>query len=49
MELIHAQNERIPVDAMEFGTRAIRKVLERFGEPWSGARRASTGAELSAR
>jgi len=30
MELIHAENERLPVDAMEFGTRAIECVLERF-------------------
>jgi acetylornithine deacetylase/succinyl-diaminopimelate desuccinylase-like protein len=31
MELIHAQDERIPVDTLEFGTAAIRRVLERFG------------------
>jgi acetylornithine deacetylase/succinyl-diaminopimelate desuccinylase-like protein len=30
MELVHAQDERIPVDAVEFGTRAIRRLLERF-------------------
>ena len=30
MELIHAENERLPVDSLEFGTRAIGKVLERF-------------------
>jgi acetylornithine deacetylase/succinyl-diaminopimelate desuccinylase-like protein len=30
MELIHAENERLPADSMEFGTRAIRRVLERF-------------------
>jgi acetylornithine deacetylase/succinyl-diaminopimelate desuccinylase-like protein len=30
MELIHAENERLPVDALEFGTRAIARVLERF-------------------
>ncbi|HWH45601.1 MAG TPA: M20/M25/M40 family metallo-hydrolase [Thermoleophilaceae bacterium] len=29
--LIHAADERIPVDAIEFGTAAIRKLLERFG------------------
>lgn len=32
MELIHAENERIPVEALEFGTRAIEAVLERFGD-----------------
>jgi acetylornithine deacetylase/succinyl-diaminopimelate desuccinylase-like protein len=31
MELIHAEDERIPVDSVEFGTRAIRRLLERFG------------------
>jgi acetylornithine deacetylase/succinyl-diaminopimelate desuccinylase-like protein len=31
MELVHAEDERIPVDAMEFGTSAIRRLLERFG------------------
>ena len=30
MELIHAPNERLPADALEFGTRAIERVLERF-------------------
>ncbi len=30
MELIHAEDERLPVDALEFGTRAISRVLERF-------------------
>lgn len=30
MELIHAENERVPADALEFGTRAIGHVLERF-------------------
>jgi acetylornithine deacetylase/succinyl-diaminopimelate desuccinylase-like protein len=30
MRLIHAENERVPVDAIEFGTRAITRVLERF-------------------
>jgi acetylornithine deacetylase/succinyl-diaminopimelate desuccinylase-like protein len=30
MELIHAPDERIPVDAVEFGTRAIELALERF-------------------
>jgi hypothetical protein len=32
MELVHAEDERIPVDAVEFGTSAIRTLLERFGE-----------------
>jgi acetylornithine deacetylase/succinyl-diaminopimelate desuccinylase-like protein len=32
MELIHAEDERIPVDTMEFGTSAIHRLLERFGE-----------------
>ena len=31
MQLIHAADERIPVDALEFGTRAIHAVLERYG------------------
>jgi acetylornithine deacetylase/succinyl-diaminopimelate desuccinylase-like protein len=30
MRLIHAENERIPVDSVEFGTNAIARVLERF-------------------
>jgi acetylornithine deacetylase/succinyl-diaminopimelate desuccinylase-like protein len=30
MELIHAANERLPVAAVEFGTSAIERVLERF-------------------
>ena len=30
--LAHAADERIPVEAMEFGTEAIYKVLQRFGE-----------------
>jgi acetylornithine deacetylase/succinyl-diaminopimelate desuccinylase-like protein len=30
MELIHAPDERVPVAAMEFGTRAIELALERF-------------------
>jgi acetylornithine deacetylase/succinyl-diaminopimelate desuccinylase-like protein len=32
MELVHAEDERIPVDALEFGTTAIRRLLERFGD-----------------
>jgi acetylornithine deacetylase/succinyl-diaminopimelate desuccinylase-like protein len=31
MGLIHAENERLPADAVEFGTKAIGRVLERFG------------------
>ena len=31
MHLIHAADERIPVDAVSFGTEAIYKVLQRFG------------------
>jgi acetylornithine deacetylase/succinyl-diaminopimelate desuccinylase-like protein len=31
MKLIHAADERIPVDALEFGTSAIERALERFG------------------
>jgi acetylornithine deacetylase/succinyl-diaminopimelate desuccinylase-like protein len=30
MQLIHAENERLPADAVEFGTTAIARVLERF-------------------
>ena len=30
MELIHAENERLPAESMEFGTLAIGRVLERF-------------------
>ena len=30
MRLIHAENERLPVDAVEFGTEAIERVLDRF-------------------
>ena len=30
-ELIHAADERIPVDAIEFGTDAVFRVLERYG------------------
>ncbi|MGO9489416.1 MAG: M20/M25/M40 family metallo-hydrolase [Solirubrobacteraceae bacterium] len=31
MSLIHAEDERVPVGAVEFGTTAIERVLERFG------------------
>jgi len=30
-ELIHAADERIPVDAVRFGTDAVFRVLERYG------------------
>ena len=30
LRLIHAENERVPVDAIEFGTTAVGRVLERF-------------------
>jgi acetylornithine deacetylase/succinyl-diaminopimelate desuccinylase-like protein len=30
-ELLHAADERVPVDAVEFGAEAIRAVLERYG------------------
>lgn len=32
VETIHAANERIPVEAVEFGTDAIYRVLQRFGD-----------------
>jgi acetylornithine deacetylase/succinyl-diaminopimelate desuccinylase-like protein len=31
MQLLHAADERLPADAVEFGTDAIRAVLERYG------------------
>ncbi len=31
MQLIHAEDERLPADAIEFGSQAILRVLERFG------------------
>jgi acetylornithine deacetylase/succinyl-diaminopimelate desuccinylase-like protein len=31
MDLIHSEDERIPVESMEFGTTAIRRLLERLG------------------
>jgi acetylornithine deacetylase/succinyl-diaminopimelate desuccinylase-like protein len=30
-ELIHAADERVPVEAMRFGTDAVFRVLERYG------------------
>ncbi len=32
LELAHGEDERIPVDARELGTGAIRRLLERLGE-----------------
>jgi hypothetical protein len=32
MDLVHAEHERVPVDAIEFGTPAIRRLLERFSQ-----------------
>lgn len=32
MDLAHAANERVPVQAVEFGTDAIYRVLERYGD-----------------
>jgi acetylornithine deacetylase/succinyl-diaminopimelate desuccinylase-like protein len=39
MELIHAEDERIPVDSLDFGTTAMRRLLERLGQvaPDAGA------------
>jgi acetylornithine deacetylase/succinyl-diaminopimelate desuccinylase-like protein len=44
MELVHAEDERIPVGALEFGTSAIGRLLERVGdltEPRRGLTEAS--------
>jgi acetylornithine deacetylase/succinyl-diaminopimelate desuccinylase-like protein len=32
-QTIHAADERIPVESLEFGTRAVTRVLQRFGGP----------------
>ncbi len=32
MDLVHAEDERIPVEALEFGTSAIGRLLERSGQ-----------------
>jgi acetylornithine deacetylase/succinyl-diaminopimelate desuccinylase-like protein len=32
-QLLHAADERVPVEAVEFGTDAVRAVLERYGRP----------------
>ena len=31
MDLIHAADERLPVDAVRFGTDAVFEVLQRYG------------------
>jgi acetylornithine deacetylase/succinyl-diaminopimelate desuccinylase-like protein len=41
LRLVHAADERIPADAVEFGTRAILEALKRFGRARSARR--STG------
>ena len=38
MEIVHAENERIPVDSLEFGTTGIGLLLERFGQATAGSR-----------
>jgi acetylornithine deacetylase/succinyl-diaminopimelate desuccinylase-like protein len=38
MELIHAENERLPIAAMDFGTEAISRLLARLGEATSRQR-----------
>jgi acetylornithine deacetylase/succinyl-diaminopimelate desuccinylase-like protein len=43
MDLIHAEDERIPVDSIEFGTTAIARLLERFGHATSSAPARTTG------
>jgi len=30
LKLVHAADERIPVDALEFGTEAVSRALQRF-------------------
>jgi acetylornithine deacetylase/succinyl-diaminopimelate desuccinylase-like protein len=32
MDLVHAQDERIPVDALEFGTTAMGRLIDRLGD-----------------
>ncbi|GAG22137.1 unnamed protein product, partial [marine sediment metagenome] len=32
LQLIHASDERIPVESLDFGTNAVYKALERFGD-----------------
>ena len=36
MDLIHAEDERIPIDALKFGTSAIRRLLQRLGRVHAG-------------
>jgi acetylornithine deacetylase/succinyl-diaminopimelate desuccinylase-like protein len=43
LELVHGKDERIPVDALEFGTSAIRRLLERLGERTPPAADARSG------
>ena len=31
MRLMHAEDERIPVETLEFGTTAVQRLIERFG------------------
>jgi len=38
LRLVHAADERIPADAVEFGTRAVLEALKRFGRTRSGRR-----------
>jgi acetylornithine deacetylase/succinyl-diaminopimelate desuccinylase-like protein len=38
MDLVHAENERLPIEAMDFGTEAIGRLLVRLGESTSGQR-----------
>ena len=45
MELVHAEDERIPVEAVEFGTSAIRRLVERFGQATPATARARGAAQ----
>jgi acetylornithine deacetylase/succinyl-diaminopimelate desuccinylase-like protein len=38
MELVHAENERLPIEAMDFGTEAIGRLLTRLGDAASSQR-----------
>jgi hypothetical protein len=46
MDLIHAEDERIPVDSLEFGTTAMLRLLER---PDLGSRRLDRHGGLDGR
>jgi hypothetical protein len=49
--LLQGQDQRIPIAAVAFGTGAIRKLLERFGQatlPWAGARGAAPQVRIQA-